>query len=309
MKKLKKILCLLILFTVLKPAFADNTSFDIGDLFFFVCPRILEEGYITDVRLGTRYTENYAGELFFRYSKENGNEKYAEDMEDSLVAFDEKNYEIFFLPIERILSSSRTSQFRIGPGIYYNYNTVTEKGFFNQPDLATWGKEPVNSYSNDFSMHTFGLLLGSSFFIKLPEFFEIYGNLGVVPIFYFTSEQEMAIKPFIATKADYTQKGSGKPYIYADINIIMGYLSLDFLYDHTRLKYKLIDFDASMNWYNPTRTIYLNSFKFEAALLIPTSECSKSKIGFGYSWNSYQLDSDKPVWKKQYYFVFNSSVN
>ncbi|MCL2155773.1 MAG: hypothetical protein FWH53_08935, partial [Leptospirales bacterium] len=302
---------LLILFGVFKPVSAFSQNNDFEDMFFFVSPRILEHGSIIDVRLGSRYAENYSWEIFFRFSKENKNEKI-EGVKDSLNASNEKNYEIFLLPFERIFLKNQTSELKAGPGIYYNYNTLTEKGFFNMPELEklTPPKEPVNSFSNDFSMHTFGPVFDVSF-INRVKYFEIYSNAGIVPIFYFTAKQKMGMVPLLDPNyAKYSQKKSGSPYFYANINIILlEYLSFDFLYDFTRIKYKLIDFDDNLNWYNPSRTVRSNSLKLEAAFLIPVSESVKSKIGLGYAWSSIQLDSAKAIWNKQYYFVFNTYVN
>ena len=311
LNKLKKPFVLLILFIVLKPVFifAQNNSFDVGDMFFFVSPRILTDGYITDVRFGTRYAEKYSGEILFRFSHESGNKKI-NGVQDSLNAYSEKNFEIFLLPFQRIFIKSQTSEFKAGPGIYYNYNTLTEKGFFNMPILEVLGKERVNSYSNDFSMHTLGPVLETSF-INRVKYFEVYSSAGIVPLFYFTAKQKMTMVPLLDPNyAEYSQKKSGSPYYYVNINVILlEYLSFDFLYDYTRLKYQVIDFDDNLDWCNPSRTVVLNSLKLEAAFLIPVSESVKSKIGLGYSWDSTQLDSAKRIWNKQYYFVFNTHVN
>jgi hypothetical protein len=292
-------------------AYSQNVDFDFGKIFFSVSPRILENGSITDITLGYRYTEKFSGKLHFRFSNEDKNEEFdIEGVVDSLNAVSEKNYEFFLLPIEINFLQNVTANLRAGAGIYYNYNKLNEKGYFNMPILETLGKERVNSYTNEFSMHTLGPIFEGGFSGR-AEYFRISGNIGIVPIFYFHTKQKMGMIPLLDPYyADYSQDNFGSPYLYTDITIILfKYFSVDFLYDFSRLQYQIIDFDDDLNWYNPEQTVYTNSFKCEAALLIPVMNTVQAKIGVGYSWESIRLDTAGSIWNRQLYFVFDTKVN
>jgi len=292
------------------PVFAENTRFDFGNFFISLSPRILEKGSMTDIALGYRYTEKDAGELHLRFSKEDKNEEFDIDgVTDSLNALSENNFEVFLLPIEHVFIRSRTADFSAGLGLYYNYNKLVEKGYFNMPALEAGGRERVNSYSNDFSMHSFGPVVDIGFFTK-AAFLEISGNAGIVPIFGLFAKQKMGIIPFLGPDlADFSQLTYGSPYAYADINfILLKYFSLGFLYNFSRLEYQVIDFDDNLKLRYPSQTVFTNSLKLEASFLIPITDSVFSKIGFGYSWGAIQLDAAEPIWNRQYYFIFNTEV-
>lgn len=293
--------------------------FDFGKMFFSVSPRILENGSITDINLGYRYTENLSGKLHFRFSSEDKNEEFdIEGVQDSLNAFSEKNYEFFLLPFEvsflrnKTINTSKnaTADLKAGAGIYYNYNRLNEKGFFNMPSLEILDRERVNSYTNEFSMHTLGPVVEAGFAVRM-KYFRISGNMGIVPIYYFHSKQKMGMVPLLDPHhADYSQNNFGSPYLYADINMVLfKYLGLDFLYDFSRLKYQVIDFDDNLNWYNPVQTVYANSLKCEASFLLPIMNTVQSKVGVGYAWNFIRLDTTVPISNGQLYFVFDTKVN
>jgi hypothetical protein len=292
-------------------AAAQTVGFDVGNIFFSVSPKILQHGSITDVGAGYRYTEHYSSRLHFRFSNEDKNDEFDIDgVSDSLNVINEKNFEVFLLPVEWTFVENPKMEFKTGAGIYYNYNTLAEKGYFNMPLLEELGKERVNSYKNDFSMHTFGINFEINFISRIDNV-EMSGTAGIVPVFYFLSKQKMGMVPLLDPHyAEFSQRRFGSPYVYADINVILfKYFSLSCLYDFSRLEYQVIDFDDSLNWYNPSRMVFSNAIKLEASLLVPIMSAVKAKIGFGYSWNSIQLDTAKPIWNRQYYVVFDTKVN
>jgi hypothetical protein len=311
--KRRNFICFLGFLVVFSPAaaYSQNVDFDFGKVFFSVSPRILENGSITDINLGYRYTEKFSGKIHFRSSSEDKNEEFDIDgVVDSLNALSKKDYEFFLCPFEISFLRNTATNLKAGFGIYYDYNRLNEKGFFNMPILEVLGKERVNSYTNEFSMHTLGPVFEAGFSSK-ANYFGISGNVGIVPIFYFHTKQKMGMIPLLDPHyADYSQDNFGSPYLYADITIIIyKYFSVDFLYDFSRLQYQIIDFDDNLNWYNPEQTVYTNSFKCEAALLIPMMNSVQAKIGVGYSWESIRLDTAGLIWNRQLYFVFDTKVN
>ena len=292
-------------------AAAQTVGFDVGNIFFSVSPRILQHGSITDVGGGYRYTEHYSSSLHFRFSNEDKNEEFDIDgVTDSLNVISERDFEVFLFPVEWTFVKNPQAELKAGAGIYYNYNTLAEKGYFNMPLLEDVGKERVNSYKNDFSMHTFGVDFEINFMGRTDNF-ELSGSAGIVPFFYFLSKQKMEMVPLLDPHyAEFSQQKFGSPYMYADIHVILlKYFALSFLYDFSRLEYQVIDFDDDLNWYNPSRMVFSNAIKLEVSLLVPIMNAVKAKIGFGYSWGSIQLDTDNPIWDRQYYFVFDTKVN
>jgi hypothetical protein len=130
---------------------------------------------------------------------------------------------------------------------------------------------------------------------------------GIVPIFYLNAHQKMGIIPLLEPNyADYSQSTWGSPYFYADLSFILfKYISLAFLYDSSRLNYKVIDFDNSLNWYNPERTVVSQSLKLEASLLIPLQGSLYTQIGYGHTFDFIQLDSASPIQSSKQYLILS----
>jgi hypothetical protein len=250
--------------------FAQNQRFDISRFSFSLTPKVLKDGSITDFTLGYEYTENYSGELRLRFSNEAKNEQFAENVSDSLNAVDENRLEVFLMPFEYLLLKRQHIELQMGVGVYYEYEVLKEKGYFNMPELDVLGKEKVNSFSNDFSIHVLGpdIRIG---FTYLGNWLNLSVHGGIVPVFYLNTHQKMEIVPLLEPNyADYDKKTWGTPYFYADAGFIFfKYLSFAFLYDISCLNYKVVDFDDNLNWYNPERMVVSQSLKLEAALLIP----------------------------------------
>jgi hypothetical protein len=106
--------------------------------------------------------------------------------------------------------------------------------------------------------------------------------------------------------ADYLQNTFGGPYIYADAGFVLfKYISLALLYDFSRLDYQVIDFDDNLNWHHPGRTVITQSLRAEISLLIPLQGSVYTQIGYGYIFDSLQLDSASPVRTNRHYLIFS----
>jgi hypothetical protein len=177
------------------------------------------------------------------------------------------------------------------------------------PSLQNLGKERVNSFTNDFTMHIVGpdLELG---FAWRSAYVNLSANAGIVPIFYLSARQKTGIVPLMDPHyADHSQQTSGSPYLYADIGfIIWKYVSLAFLYDFSRLNYKVIDFDDNLQWYTPERKVTTQSLKIETSLLIPLGGDIYTQIGYGHTFDSTQLDSASPVKSSRQYLILTAKL-
>jgi hypothetical protein len=128
---------------------AQNQSFGNGNFSFSLSPKVLKDGSILDAALGWRYTANSAGTLRVRFSTTAKNEQFDETVPDSLVAREDSMFETFLTPFEYAILNKPSVQFKVGGGLYYNYYTLTEKGFFDMPILEQLSKARVNSFSNE----------------------------------------------------------------------------------------------------------------------------------------------------------------
>jgi hypothetical protein len=288
-------------------AFAQSQNFGNDRFSFSLTPKVLRNGSITDVALGYAYTENSSGELRLRFSNEAKNEQFDETVPDSLNAIDEKSIEVFLMPFKYLLVKNPFIEFQAGAGVYYDYNVLNEKGYFNMPALGVLGKETVNSFSNDFSMHVFGPDIEAGFTCRI-DWLAVSAHAGIIPVFYLNARQKMSIVPLLEpNNVDYTQNISGSPCLYADISFILfKYLSFNFLYDFSRLKYKVIDFDNTLKWYNPERVVLSQSLKIEASLLIPLQSSVYTQIGYGHTFDSIRLDSDSPIQSSKQYLILSA---
>jgi hypothetical protein len=314
---MKKLWLSLLLIGISLGAYPQSQGFTLGNFSFFLSPKILKEGSIIEAGLGFQYTQRWGGEIRFRNTMIAENEPIA-DVADSLNAVNENLFEIFFLPAEYFLYQRPNSRLWLGAGAYYEYDKLNEKGFFNMPALENMGRERVNSYTNDFSMHLIGPLIDLGFRHKV-DFFETdwlnIGALGVdltlsggiVPVFFLTSSQKMSMVPLLDPHyAQYNQTTAGSPYLYLSLNMtLFRFINLTLLYDYARLKYKNIDFDDHLQWITPERTVITQSFKIEASLLIPLGSM-QVQIGGGCTFDSTRFDTGSPVENNRPYFILTA---
>jgi hypothetical protein len=286
-------------------AFPQNQHFDFGRFSLFSSSKILKDGFDTDLGLGYAYTGHFSGELRLRFSGESKIEKFDENVSDSLNAMSKNAFTLFLMPLEYFFVKNTNARFHAGLGAYYQYETLSEKGYFNMPALEALGKEKVNSFSNDFSTHTLGPNIEAGFAYK-TAWLDVSVRAGVVPVFWLYTNQQMRIDPLMEPNyADYSKNTWGSPFVYGDLNVIFfDFISLALLYDFSRLKYNVIDFDSNLQWYNPERTVISQSLKLEASLLILLPSSVYTQIGYGHAFDTVQLDSGEPVGNGKHYFIF-----
>jgi hypothetical protein len=283
----------------------QSQHFDFGRFSIFSSSKILKDGSATDAGLGYAYTERFAGELRFRFSGESKNEQFDETVPDSLNAMTKNAFALFFAPLEYFFVKDPNTQFHAGAGAYYQYETLSEKGYFNMPALEALGKEKINSFSNDFSTHALGPNIEAGFTRK-TAWLDVSVRGGVVPVFWLHTDQKMRIDPLMEPNyADYSKNTWGSPFVYGDLStIFFKYISLTLWYDFSRLKYPIIDFDSNLQWYNPERTVASQSVKLEASLLIPLPSSVYTQIGYGHAFDAVRLDSGEPARNGRHYLIF-----
>jgi hypothetical protein len=283
----------------------QEQGFRIDNFTFSFAPKILKDGSITDMGFGLEYTERLSGELRFRYTAIARNETL-DGVEDSLNAINEHIFETFFLPVKYSFLNTKSGAFYVGGGAYYEYDKLTEKGFFNMPELEnlTPSRERVNSYTNDFSMHIIGPLISLGARIGDTRFsMALYG--GVAPVFVLLSSQKMGITPLLTpNNADYSQTTTGSPYFYANLDcVLFKYLNVALLYDFAKLQYQVIDFDDDFNWLTPKQEMLVQSFRMEASALLPFGRDLSFQIGGGFTFDSITLDKAEPVRSNRQYVI------
>jgi hypothetical protein len=301
---IRKILVIMVLAAVLYtgPVFAQDQKFDFGKFSFSLSPKILKDGSITDFGIGYRYAERISGNLRLRFVNEVKNEQF-ESIEDSLNAVNGTNIQVFLLPFEYFLVRRPQMEFHLGAGLYYENEALKEKGFFNLPSLEP-DHERVNSFTNEFSLNVAGPDIDAGFSFQAKHV-NLTFHGGIVPVFYLGSKQKMGIVPLLGSDyADYTQQTAGSPYFYLDLGLILfKYVSLAFLYDFSRLDYKVIDFDSSLNWYNPEQTVFSQSLKLEVSVLIPLGGAVYTQVGYGHTFDSLTQDSNPAVQSNKQYLI------
>jgi hypothetical protein len=295
-----KIIFVYLITAPLAVTFAQEKKIDFGNVNFFLSPKIAEGGSITDFGLGLKYSDRWGGELSFRYATITKNEEL-QDASDSINVIDENIIEIFLLPANYKLYNISQTSFYLGGGVYYEFDKLKEKGFFNMPSLENLGKERVNSYDNDFLMHVTGPLLKMGFDHK-AKYFNASLSGSIVPLFFLASSQKMGIKPLLDPNyAEYSQNTTGSPYLFADVDVaLFKYINIGFHYNFVHLNYKTIDFDTNLDWYNPERKVDTRSIKIDGSILIPLSSDMSVQIGYGYILDIIKFDSSSRNSNRQY---------
>lgn len=303
---MKRIFLLIVFLFLALTVYAQNSRFDIGNLSFFISPKIMNDGSITDIGLGYGYTEKLSGSLRFRSSITSKNEEI-EDTEDSLNAVNEKIFEFYILPVEYYFVKTPGARFWAGGGLYYQYTILNEKGFFNMPSLELLipPKERVNAYTNNLKMHLLGPLIETGV-SHISEWFNISFSGGINPVFFLTSKQNMSMEPLISGSAKYKQNTWGSPYFFFNLDgILFKYINLVLLYDFAALKYRIIDFNTSLEWINPEVSATVQSFRIEASLLIPLGDM-RAQIGYGWSYNKTQIENGVTSSGNKHYIILTA---
>jgi hypothetical protein len=284
---------------------AEDSLFNLGRFGFFLSPKILKDGSVTDIGLSFAYNDTLSGELRFRNTAIAKNEELL-GVADSLNAVNENIFEIFLLPVQYRFASVPIPGLRAGAGLYYEYDKLREKGFFNMPSLETLDppRERVNSYTNDFSMHLFGPLLeaGAGYSSRL---FSVDFSAGLVPVFFLNASQKTGITPLLdPNRAEYSQNTWGSPHFYLSLDgVIFRYVNLALFWNYARLQYQGVDFDENLNWINPQRTVVTSSFRIEVAALVPLGGDMAVRIGYGHMFDSTRLDSAVAVSVNRPYMI------
>jgi len=236
---MKKVL--IFTFLSLQIIYANGQSFSFGNFDFLLSTKIMEDGSISDFGLGYNYSERISSRLNIRYTNITKNEELI-GVEDSLNAVKETFFELFFSPIEYNFFKRKSSKAWAGAGLYYEYNKLDEKGYFNMPSLEILNppKERVNSYTNDFAMHLIGPLIDIGINYK-SDYFSIGFSGGIVPIFYLSGKQKTSIVPLIYPHtAENSQNIFGSPHLYLNLDgIFFKYINLVLLYNFVCLAIKL----------------------------------------------------------------------
>jgi hypothetical protein len=288
-----------------KPAapFSGGGDGGLNRLFFSIVPKLLEDGFMTDLSLGYNYNDSWTSELRFRFTKESYNESMY-DLEESLLANDEQTFELFLLPFRYNFFSGSILSLNAAAGVYYEYNTLEQHGYFNMPAL---GPESLNIYRNDFSMHIFGPLVEAGLrFRKEPV--EIRLDAGIAPIFYLRRDQSMQMKPYMGAEFfDYSQDTGGSPYFYGKLDgVVFRFLSLSLMYEFARIDYDAIAYDSGRNWVILKEELLSHSFKLEASILISVGGGFSIKAGYGHSFDTIELASSTPVHDDKHYFIIGT---
>jgi hypothetical protein len=179
--------------------------------------------------------------------------------------------------------------------------------------------ERVNSYTNEFSMHLAGPLIGFGGRYAMSLFdvdwlsigsmgFDIALSGGIVPVFFLASSQKTGIVPLLDPgHAEYDQTTWGSPYFYLGLDAtLFRFVNVALLYDVARLRYRNIDFDDAMNWITPERTVMTHSFKIEASLLVPLGGGMQAQIGYGCTFDSTRIDDGTSVTGSRQYIILTA---
>jgi hypothetical protein len=297
-------LCGIGLLLIINSGYAQEpTKLSMGNVGFSFAPKILKEGSITDLGVSLKYTDTMSGAVNLRYTAISKNEELL-DVADSLNAVTERIFEVFLLPVQYSLFSTERYTLYLGGGAYYEYDALNEKGFFNMPALESLGKERVNSYTNDFSMHVFGPLLEGGFRYT-GEWSTVALTGGIVPVFLLGSSQKMEMVPLLDPHyADYAQTTGGSPYFYVNLDCtLFRYFNVAALYDFVHLDYKTINFDEQFTWYTPQQETIAQSLKIEVSGLLPLGNGMSFRIGYGFTFDWMQFDAASPSLSNRHYAI------
>jgi len=293
-KKIITVFALLVLLlgALLPLAAEDGFNLDIGRYYMSVTPKVLNDGVQTDYSFGFFYKEagKIAGEIRFRHIKGSDNDEVW-DISDSLLARDRTVYELFFLPLNWHFFRKSGFNLRAGLGGYYDYNSLAEKGYFNDSSLyEPAGPDTYNAYINKFTGHALGPLLDVGLSWK-KGFFYSELSFGIVPVLYLIRNQTWMLKPYM-TPASYSVSGNSVcgPYYYLTLDMAFNfkYISVFFtlLNEYSVLKYTTAGFTETGAWGEVSEKSKNKVLAVELSILLNLGLGGfKPQIGYGRTFD------------------------
>jgi hypothetical protein len=293
----------------LQAAEPKGFNFDLDRFSVSLTPKILEDGTQTDFSFGMFYHEGgeMAGEIRLRLIKGSGND-LVWDIEDSLMTRERLVFEGFLLPVNYHFIRNSLFTLRAGAGIYYDYNSLQEKGYFNSASFYQPPSDEYNAYRNDFTAHALGPLVDTGLSWHLG-FFRGSLSFGIVPVFYLNRNQTWTLTPFMNPTPSYTVSGGsmGTGYFYTDLDLMVTIRSVSvfvsLLHEYSRLEYKAAGFDSAGNWADVDESAENNTLKFEVSLLFALGETGLNlEAGYGRVFDkvnggsNYFLIGTKKLW-------------
>jgi len=281
-------------------------DFNFGIFSFSLTPRISEDSSINDISFGMMYSESLGGEIQFRSTQTAKNEEIP-GTDDSLNAIKGTTYEVFALPVQYRFVQKPNLKLIGGAGLYYEYDKLSEKGFFTLNFLEDDGLERVNSYKNDFTMHLVGPLLDGRVQYN-AEWINIGFTAGIVPVFFAGFAQKLGIDPLMHPDfANLSEKTGDSPYFFLSLDsIFFKYLNVTLSYDYARLTKKIINFDDNFDWIFPKQTIVTRSVMIEVSGLLPLGSGMSIQAGYGYMHNFISLDSASAIEEGKHFLILST---
>lgn len=238
-----------------------------------VTPKVLENGVQTDYSFGMFYKEagKIAWEIKFRQINGTENDEVW-DITDSLLSRDRKVYEIFLLPINWRFFRKSGFTLRAGAGIYYDFNELNEKGYFNDSTLfEPAGPDTYNAYANKYSGHALGPLVDVGLSWK-KNFFYTELSFGIVPTFYLLRNQTWNLSPYMSPSAySVSSESFCGPYYYLTLNVAFNFkyasLFLSLLNEYSVLKYTAAGFTDTGGWADVDEENKNKTLAVEASIL------------------------------------------
>jgi hypothetical protein len=281
----------------------EPVEYILGNLNLSLDTDVLKDGSRIDFSAGYRYAPSAEGAIRLRYVQESYNDDMY-DLDDSLVANDELTFEAFLLPLRYHFFNDATLSFNVAAGLYYDYNTLSQHGYFNHPDIG------LNSQRNEFSMHILGPLAETGLRFRIQGV-DVKLEAGIAPVFYLRRDQSVQIKPYMGSDFfDYSQDTSGSPYVYGELNgIFLRFFSLSLLYEFARINYDVISIerDGDTNaWATPEEELISRSFKLEATILLSLGGGLYLQAGYGHSFDAIELNSSTPVEENTPYLIIGT---
>jgi len=288
----------------------DGFDLDPNRFSLAVTPKILDDGVQTDYMFGLFYTDTLksAGEIRLRSIKGAKNDTVW-GIKDSLLTRERQVIEVFLLPFNYHFFRKSGFSLRAGAGLYYDYNKLKEKGYFNDSLLfEPSGPDHYNAYVNDFKGHALGPLLDTGLHFN-SKYFKTLFSFGVIPIFYFNRNQHWKLSPFMDPAPSYSvaSKSSCGPYYYLNFDAMLSlkYITLlvSLIHEYSKLNFTAAGFDDTGLWADVNEEIINKTLALEISALINLGRLGiMPQIGYGRTFDeisggkNYLLLGAKKIW-------------
>jgi hypothetical protein len=290
---MKRILLSLLVIMSALPLCAQDLSIRLKNLDLGIATYPDDLGNVTSGYVSYRLSERITSKLSARNTVSSETVRTDSSTDSWLYLSSNNDLEVFLDPL--VLSSGgESARFALTAGGYYANTRARQAGFVRM-DGAPVGFR-VNSFDNSQSGWAVGPRAGLEVFLAAGKAVSLAADASVVPVFWFSSDQDIDIYPLVPAPSSHSSSGTGSPYIEAHLNLgFFNLVNIESSYSYQRQTCELGTATVSGSdvvWAFPESVIESHDLQVLGSLNLTLPNGSVISVGYGRKLDWEVQDGD-----------------